>query len=95
MGVRGNSEMGHCCEVSFWILDKPQRDLFLGQDGSGPGSCCIAADHRDGVGVFYPVSARNPAELLSHSLEMMPRNPWADPLFPSPRDPDLKVLTSF
>lgn len=61
MGVRGNSEMGHCCEVSFWILDKPQRDLFLGQDGSGPGSCCIAADHRDGVGVFYPVSGRHPA----------------------------------
>ena len=74
MGVRGNSEMGHCCEVSFWILDKPQRDLFLGQDGSGPGSCCIAADHRDGVGVFYPVSGRHPAELRSHSLEVMPRN---------------------
>ena len=43
--------MGHCCEVSLWILDKHQRDLFLGQDGRGPGSCRIAADHRDGVGV--------------------------------------------
>ena len=87
--------MRHCCKVSLWILDKPQRDLFLGQDGRGPGCSRISADHRDGVGVFYPVSARNPAELLSHSLEKMPRNPWADPLFPSPRDPDLKVLTSF
>ena len=87
--------MRHCCKVSLWILDKPQRDLFLGQDGRGPGSSHISADHRDGVGVFYPVSARNPAELLSNSLEMMPRNPWADPLFPGPRDPGLKVLTSF
>ena len=87
--------MGYCCEVSLWILDKHQRDLFLGQGGRSPGSCRIAADHRDGVGVFYPVSARNPAELWSHSLEVMPRNPWTDPLFPGPGDPELKVLTSF
>ena len=67
--------MGHCYKVSFWILDKPRRGLFLLQDGRGPGSCHIVADYRDRVGVFYPISARNPAELLSHSLEVMPRNP--------------------
>ena len=77
--------------MSFWILHKPQRDLFLGQDGRGPGSCQIAADHRDSVGVFYPISAKNPAELLSHSLEVMPRNPSS----PGPKDTEFKVLTSF
>ena len=87
--------MGHCCKVSFWLLDKPQRDLFLGQHGRGPGSCHFAADHKDGAGVFYPLSARNPEELPSHSLEVMPRNPWADPFFPGPGDPEFKVLISF
>ena len=87
--------MAHCCKVYFWILDKPHRDFFLGQDGRGPGSYRIAAYHRDGVCVFYPVSARNPAELWSHSLEVIPRNPWTDPLFRGPGGPELKVLTSF
>ena len=87
--------MGHCCKVSFWLLNKPQRDLFLGQHGRGPSSCHFAADYKDGRGVFYPLSARNPEELPSHSLEVMPRNPRTDPLFPGPGGPELKVLTSF
>ena len=87
--------MRYCCKVSFLVLDKPQRGLFLGQHGRGPGSGHFAADHKDGVGVFYPASARNPEELPSHSLEVLLRNPWTDPLFPGPGDPELKVLTSF
>lgn len=63
LGVRGISETDHCCEVSFCFLDKPQRDLFLGQEGRGPGYCPIAVDHRDEIGVFYPPSARNPREM--------------------------------
>ena len=87
--------MGHCCKVSFWLLNKAQRDLFLGKHGRGPSSCHFAADHKDGAGVFYPLSARNPEELPSHSLEVMPRNPRTYPLFPGPGGPELKVLTSF
>ena len=52
--VTGNSEMDHCCEVSFFIIDKAQRDLFLGQEGRGPGSCRIAVDHRAKGGIFIP-----------------------------------------
>ena len=63
LGVRGISEMDHCCEVSFCFLDKPQGDLFLGQEGRGPCSCPIAVDHRDEIGVFHPPSARNPREM--------------------------------
>ena len=33
--------------------------------------------------------------ILKHFLEVMLRNPWTDPLFPGPGDPELKVLTSF
>ena len=87
--------MGHCCKVSFWLLNKRLRDLFLGQHGRGPSSCHIAADYKDGAGVFYPLSARNPEELPSNSLEVMPRNPETDPLFPCPGGSELKVLTSF
>ena len=46
LGVTGNSEVDRCCEVSFCILDKAQRDLFRGQEGRGPGSRHIALDHR-------------------------------------------------
>ena len=46
MRLMGKSEMDHCCEVSFCILDKAQRDLFRGQEGRGPGSRHIALDHR-------------------------------------------------
>ena len=53
LGVTGKSETDHCCEVSFCILDKTQRDLFLGQEGRGPDCCCIAVDHRGKGGVFY------------------------------------------
>ena len=53
LGVTGKSEMNHWCEVSFCILDKTQRDLFLGWEGRGPDSCCIAVDHRGKGGVFY------------------------------------------
>ena len=60
--------MGHCCKVSFWLLNKAQRDLFLGQHGRGPSSCHFAADHKDGTGVFYPLSARNPEEHPSHTV---------------------------
>ena len=63
LGVRRISETDHCYEVSFCFLDKPQGDLFLGQAGRGPGSCCIAVDHTDEIGVFYPPSARNPREM--------------------------------
>ena len=87
--------MGHCCKVSFWLLNKAQRDLFWGQHGRGPSFCHFATDHKNGAGVFYPLSARNPEELPSHSLEVMPRNPRTDPLFPGPGGPELKVLTSF
>ena len=73
LGVIGKSERDHCCEVSFCILNKPQRDLFLGQEGRGLGSCHIAVDHRRKGGVFHPISARNPAELWLHSLEVMPK----------------------
>ena len=95
LGVTGKSETDHCCEVSFCILDKTQRDLFLGQEGRGPDCCCIAVDHRGKGGVFHTISSRNPAELWSHSLGVMPRNPWADPFFPGPGDPEFKVLISF
>ena len=44
MRLMGKSEMDHCCEVSFCILDKAQRDLFLRQEGRGPSwllkHCC-------------------------------------------------------
>ena len=72
LGVMGTSEMDHCCEVSFCILDKARRDLFLGQKVRGPGSCHIDVDHRGKGCVFHPISARNPAELWSHSLEGIP-----------------------
>lgn len=68
-----NSEMDHGCKVAFCISDKAQTDLFLGQEGRGPDSCRIAVDHRGKGGVFYPTSARNPAELWSHSLEVVPK----------------------
>ena len=71
--VMAKSETDHCCKVSFCILDKAQRDLFLGKEGRGHNSCRIAVDHRGKGGVFYPISARNPAELWSHSLEVVPK----------------------
>ena len=73
IGVMAKSETDHSCKVSFCILDKAQRDLFPGQEGRGPSSCHIAVDHRGKGGVFYPTSARNPAELWSHSLEVVPK----------------------
>ena len=71
--VMGKSERDPCCEVSFCILDKPQRHLLLGQEGRGPGSYHIAVDRRGKGGVFHPIPARNPGELWSHSLEVMPK----------------------
>ena len=73
LGVMGKSERDPCCEVSFCILDKTQRDLFLGQEGRGPGSCHIAVDRSGKGGVFHPISAGNPGELWSHYLEVMPK----------------------
>ena len=73
LGVMGKSERDPCYEVSFCILDKAQRDLFLGQEGRGPGSYHIAVDRRGKGGVFHPIPARNPGELWSHSLEVMPK----------------------
>ena len=95
LGVMGKSEMDHCSEVSFCILDKAQRDLFLGKEGRGPGSCHIAVDHRVKGGIFHPISARNPAELWSHSLERCPNNPWNYPLVSGMADPEPKVLMGF
>ena len=63
LGVSGISEMDYCCEVSFCFLNKPQRDLFLGQEGRGPGSCRIPVDHKDEIGFFHPPSARYPREM--------------------------------
>ena len=53
LGVTGKSEMDDCSEVSFCILGKTQRGLFLGQEGRGPGCCYTAVDHRSKGGVFY------------------------------------------
>ena len=53
LGVMGKSETDHCCEVSFCILDKTQRDLFLRQERRGPDCCCIGVDHRGKGHVFY------------------------------------------
>ena len=70
--VRGICEMDHCCEVSFCFMDKPQREIFLRQAGRGPGSCPIAVDHRDEIGVFYPQSARNPREMSILLFDIWP-----------------------
>ena len=79
LGMRGISETDHCCEVSFCFLDKLQRTLFLGQEGRGPGSCPIAVDHRDEIGVFYPPSARNPREMWILLFYVWPSIPCAGP----------------
>ena len=71
LGVTGKSEMDHCCDVSFCILDK--RYIFLGQDRRGHNSCHFALDHRGKGGIFPPISARNPAEIWLQPLEIFPK----------------------
>lgn len=87
----GKSEMGHYCEVSFWITDEPERNLTLGQEGRGPGSCCIAVDHSEEVGVIYATAG----ETRSYSLDVM-RRVRGQALFSLfSGEPEPKVLISF
>ena len=58
------------CPFASWI--KPREISFWGRK-EGVITCRIAVDHRGKGGVFYPISARNPAELWSHSLEVVPK----------------------
>ena len=91
-GVMAKSETDLGCDVSICILDKAQRDLFLGQEVRGPDSCHIVVDHRGKGGVFYPTSARNPAELWSHSLEMVPKKVMELPFLSWPRTSSIQDL---
>ena len=91
-GVMAKSETDHGCKVSFCILDKAQRDLFLGQERRGPDSCHIAVDHRGKGGVFYRTSARNPTELWSHSLEVVPKKCMELPFLSWPRGSSIQGL---
>ena len=94
-GVMGNSEMDHCCEVSFCILDKAQRDLFLGRKEGVLALVALLLITGEKEVFSYPISARNPAELLCTPLKWCPRNTWKYPLFPGPWDVETKVLISF
>ena len=95
LGVMGKSERDPCCEVSFCILDKTQRDLFLGQEGRGPGSWHIAIDHRGKGCVFHPY-LQGILQNFGHTpFEVMPKQSMNYPLFPGTRDPERKVLMSF
>ena len=95
MRLMGKSEMDHCCEVSFCILDKPQRHLLLGQEGRGPGSWHIAIDHRGKGCVFHPY-LQGILQNFGHTpFEVMPKQSMNYPLFPGTRDPERKVLMSF
>ena len=48
--VMAKSETDHCCKVSFCILDKAQRDLFLGKEGSAESGRWVSPTY------FYPGS---------------------------------------
>ena len=84
------------CEVK-WALESITMNKASGSDRIPVELFQILKDDAVKVlaGVFYALSARNPEELPSHSLEVIPRNPWTDPLFRGPGGPELKVLTSF
>ena len=91
-GVMAKSETDLGCDVSFCILDKTQRDLFLVQEGRGPDSYHIVVDHRGKGGVFYPTSTRNPAELWSQSLEVVPKKGMELPFLSWPRASSIQGL---
>lgn len=87
LGWRGKSEMGHCCEMSFWAMDKAGRNLALGQEGRGAGSCCIAVGHSEEVGVSYPPSARISREMRVLLFEALLGIPGAGPPLPALGEP--------
>ena len=93
--MTGNSEMDHRCEVSFASWIKPREISFLGMKEEVLALVALLLIAGAKQVFSYPISARNPAELLLSPLKWCPRNPWKYPLFPGPWDLEPKVLISF
>ena len=87
LGLGGKSEMRHGCEMSFWIMDKGERNPVLGQEGRGAGSCRIAVDHTEAAGVLSPPCAGISREMRILRFEVLLSIPWAGPALPALGEP--------
>lgn len=56
LGVESKVCNGTLFEMSFHISHTRERNLVLGQEGACPGSCCLAFDHSEELGVLSPPS---------------------------------------